>query len=187
MTDADVTDGTLGYAPEVKIRDLYAARLGDFRPNEKLLRTEYSFAEARVRADMRTLDSDNVLRIWEFKLVADHSGLGQALTYLALARLAERFERPVKGVLAAFAIGANIRTTNEVLNLGLELVVIPPTLRLAGAVLPSTHSQIALPDIALPDIPIRATLQDSPTALGACGDHTLNPPNQDDTYKRHQT
>src|SRR5262245_32901157 len=92
------------FAHECRIRDLYAARLTEFRPQERLLRTENGFAESRVRADMRTVDCGNVLRIWEFKIAASYDGLGQILTYLALERRATNFVRPVEGVLAAFSI-----------------------------------------------------------------------------------
>ena len=158
MQDADGAEKE-SYAREVRIRDLYAARLQELRPNEKLLKTEYSFLGARARADMRTLDSSEVLRIWEFKIIADYSGLGQALTYLALTRHELGHSRTVKGVLAAFEISDEIRLTNEVLNLGLELVLIPQTLRQAGGILPSTHFDFAMPSAPLPNIPIRLEQQ----------------------------
>ena len=47
------------FAHECAIRDAYALRLGEFRPNEKVIKTEYAFAGARARADMRTLDSEH--------------------------------------------------------------------------------------------------------------------------------
>lgn len=158
MQDADGAEKE-SYAREVRIRDLYAARLQELRPNEKLIKTEYIFIGARARADMRTLDSSEVLRIWEFKIIADYSGLGQALTYLALTRHESRHSRTVKGVLAAFEIPDEIRLTNEVLNLGLELVLIPQTLRHAGGILPSTHFEFAMPPAPLPNIPIRLEQQ----------------------------
>ncbi|MGV0157132.1 hypothetical protein ACSW29_27715 [Rhodococcus sp. GB-02] len=152
MTDATwLTQETLAH--ECAIRNEYAKRLADFRPHEKLLKTEWTFANARARADMRTIDRSDVLRIWEFKIVADYSGLGQALTYLALTRLEKKFEVPVKGVLAAFIIRPEIRTANEVLNLGLELVEIPVHLRLAGGIPMSTERAPDLPDIPTVLIP----------------------------------
>jgi hypothetical protein len=140
-----LTQETLAH--ECAIRNEYANRLASFRPDEKLLKTEWTFAKARARADMRTIDRNNVLRIWEFKIVADYSGLGQALVYLAHTRLEKMFEMPVKGVLAAFVISPELRTANEVLNLGLELVEIPAQLRRAGGIPTSTGSAPGLPNI----------------------------------------
>ncbi|MFF2395891.1 hypothetical protein [Nocardia sp. NPDC058114] len=140
-----LTQETLAH--ECAIRNEYAKRLADFRPDEKLLKTEWAFANARARADMRTIDRSDMLRIWEFKIVADYSGLGQALTYLALTRLEKDFKVPVKGVLAAFVIPDEIRTANEVLNLGLEFVEIPSQLRRAGDIPISAGRAPTLPDI----------------------------------------
>ena len=122
------------FAHECRIRDIYAARLVEFRPRERLLKTENGFAGTRVRADMRTVDSRNCLYIWEFKIVASYDGLGQIQTYVALERQASRFQRSVQGVLAAFSIQPEIRTAIDVLNLGIELVELPPKLRLAGGI-----------------------------------------------------
>ena len=85
-----------------------------------------------ARADMRTVDHGQTLREWEFKIEADYSSLGQALVYVALARRASNFERPVRGVVAAFSFPDHIAYANEAMNLGLELVEIPPWLRQAG-------------------------------------------------------
>jgi hypothetical protein len=131
------------YAHECHIRDLYAKRLSEFRPEEMLLKTEHSYAGSRVRADMRTISSNGVIRVWEFKIFASYEGLGQALTYLALARKEQGFERPIRAVLAAFEFQPEIRTTNEVLNLGLELVDLPAKLRLAGGV-PSIATAVSV-------------------------------------------
>lgn len=153
----EVTDDQLSlaekYAGECKIRDLYSRRLTEFRPAERLLGTESMFEGSSVRADMRTVDEHNVLRIWEFKIFAGYEGLGQALTYLALARKAVNFDRPVKGVLAAFDFQSEIVSAVEVLNLGIELVAIPPKLRHAGGV-PLTGE---LPQIV--DIPFQPHLR----------------------------
>jgi RecB family endonuclease NucS len=145
------------FAHECRIRDVYASRLSEFRPREKLLKTEYTFAGSRIRADMRSVDSINTLRIWEFKLFAGYEGLGQILTYLALERRATNFQREVRGVLAAFSIQPEIRTAVDVLNLGIELVDIPAKLRLAGGI-PATEPLAPLPDIphfAEPTLPHR--------------------------------
>jgi hypothetical protein len=150
-----MTDGT--YARECLIRDLYSKRLREFRPAEKLLKTEYTFTGSRVRADMRTIDRADLLRIWEFKIFASYEGLGQVLTYLALARMAAEFARPVKGVLAAFDFQPEVIAAVEVLNLGIELVVIPPKLRLAGGV-PVIHtptSTLNIPYLTDPVIPTK--------------------------------
>jgi RecB family endonuclease NucS len=136
----------IAFAHECRVRDLYAARLEEFRPQEKLLKTENGFVGSRVRADMRTVDSRNGLRIWEFKIEASYDGLGQILTYLALQRLTSGFRRRVQGVLAAFLIQPEIRTAIDVLNLGIELVELPSKLRLAGGI-PAVTSLIPVPDI----------------------------------------
>ncbi|MGH2559028.1 MAG: hypothetical protein ACRDJH_08185 [Thermomicrobiales bacterium] len=57
----------------------------DFRPGERLLNNEHSYAGTNVRGDMRTLDSSNLIRIWEFEINASYEGLGQVLTYVAMA------------------------------------------------------------------------------------------------------
>jgi hypothetical protein len=142
----------VAFAHECRVRDLYAARLEDFRPRERLLKTENGFVGSRVRADMRTVDSRNELRIWEFKIVASYEGLGQILTYLALERLTTSFQRGVQGVLAAFSIQAEIRTAIDVLNLGIELVELPAKLRLAGGIPAVTNAS------PVPNIPTLADL-----------------------------
>lgn len=140
------------YARECLIRDLYADRIAEFRPSERLLKTEYMFPGSAVRADMRTVDTNGLLRVWEFKIFASYEGLGQALTYLALARKAENFAKPVKAVLAAFEFKSEVVTAVEVLNLGIELVVIPSKLRLAGGV-PLLDAPKPVPNIPhLPDL-----------------------------------
>jgi hypothetical protein len=144
------------FAHECRIRDLYAARLAEFRPQERLLKTENTFAGSRLRADMRTVDSRNVLRIWEFKIVASYEGLGQVLTYLALERLATNFQREVQGVLAAFSIQTEVRAAVDVLNLGIELVELPAKLRLAGGI-----PVVAAPT-SVADIPNLAQLPPAP-------------------------
>ncbi|GAA3040762.1 hypothetical protein GCM10010464_00390 [Pseudonocardia yunnanensis] len=135
-----------GFAHECRIRDLYARRLPEFRPGEMLIKTEHTYAGSRVRADMRTLSSDGVIRIWEFKITASYAGLGQALTYLAVARQREGFERTFRGVLAAFDFQSEVRTAVEVLNLGIELVELPAKFRLAGRV-PQINSHASIPTI----------------------------------------
>jgi hypothetical protein len=97
---------------------------------------------------MRTVDQSNRIRIWEFKIKAGFDGLGQVLTYMALARLELNFARPVLGVLAAFEIPGELLTAIEVLNLGIETVLLPEQLRLAGAA-PGLAASVPVPHIPL--------------------------------------
>lgn len=133
MAEAGLEPSRSDHAPERAIRDAYAARLTDFRPTERLWRTEYTYRPSMLRADMRTVDELNRVRIWEFKIKAGFDGLGQILTYVALTRQELDFARPVLGVLAAFEIPDEICKTIEVQNLGIETVLLPDTLRFAGA------------------------------------------------------
>lgn len=125
---------------ECRVRDLYAERLAELRPQERLLATEHSYAGSKIRGDMRTIDADNVVRIWEFEIYCGYTGLGQVLTYVATARRATNFEKSTRGVLAAFGFQPEVIVAIEVLNLGVEVVQIPETLRLAGALLPTSAS-----------------------------------------------
>lgn len=136
------------YAGERAVRDVYAARLSEFRPAERLWKTEHTYPPSLLRGDMRTVDELNRVRIWEFKIKAGPDGLGQILTYVALARLELNFSRPVLGVLAAFEIPPELLQAIEVLNLGIEVVILPDHLRLAGRV-PSTASRTHVPHIPL--------------------------------------
>lgn len=122
------------FARETKIRDLYASRLTTLRPQEKLLKTEAGYESSLCRADMRTVDVNNVIREWEFKLSADYRALGQVLQYLALCRKERNFERDILAVIAAFKFTPELQTTVRVLNLGIELVVIPAWASSAGGV-----------------------------------------------------
>ena len=128
------SDGT--YAHECRIRDLYARRLSEFQPSQILIDTEYGFPNLStpLRADMRTVDENDTIRVWEFKLFGSYDGLGQALTYLSLARLELNFTKPMRGVLAAFDFQPEIVRANDVLIFGLELVMIPNQLRKAGGI-----------------------------------------------------
>jgi RecB family endonuclease NucS len=84
---------------------------------------------------MRTVDLNNVLREWEFKMRANASSLGQLLRYVALSRRDQNFQRHVVGVLAAFEFAEDVHFTNASMNLGLELVRLPRWLRNGGCVL----------------------------------------------------
>ena len=103
-----------------------------------------------TRADMRTVDRENVLREWEFKLYADYRALGQIIQYVALARLAENF-RVIRGVIAAFEFSPELPKVVEVANLSIELVVIPDWMRGAGGVVrtsPADREVRTLPKIS---------------------------------------
>jgi hypothetical protein len=122
------------FARETLIRDAYSSNLLTYRPLEKLIKCEVTYQTAAVRADMRTVDRTGLIREWEFKLIADYSALGQILTYLALARREYKFERQIRGVIAAFSIPPLVSQTIETLNLGIELILIPNHLRAAGGI-----------------------------------------------------
>ena len=83
---------------------------------------------------MRTIDDAGLLREWEFKIRADYRTLGQILLYVALARRERQFERPIRGVIAAFTIPDELRIAAEVLNLSVEFVTIPPWMCAAGEI-----------------------------------------------------
>ncbi|MEU6798667.1 hypothetical protein ABZ907_43820 [Nonomuraea wenchangensis] len=110
---------------------------------------------------MRTIDQDGIIRVWEFKISATYDGLGQVLTYTALARLDVKFQRPVRGVLAAFEVQPEVVTAIEVLNLGIEVIVLPDKLRLAGGV-PLTTPTIVVPQIPNLSILLPSTRKDEP-------------------------
>ena len=118
---------------ECRVRDYYATQLESERPGEILVRREQRYPGCGLRADMRTVDTDDVLREWEFKIFADYHALGQILQYVALARTTEGF-RPIRGVIAAFTFSDELVLANEVLNLNLELVTIPMWMAQAGGV-----------------------------------------------------
>ena len=65
------------YAAERAVRDAYAARLREFRPDERLWKTEHTYPPSLLRGDMRTVDQRNRVRIWEFKIRVGFDGLGQ--------------------------------------------------------------------------------------------------------------
>ncbi|WP_449542703.1 hypothetical protein [Enterobacter ludwigii] len=119
-------------ANECRIRDYYAVNLGYFRPEEKLARCEQRYPNSLLRADMRTVNPQNTIREWEFKINADYKALGQILQYIALARENEN-SRVIRGVIAAFTFTPELRLANERMNLNLELVLLPTWMRGAGA------------------------------------------------------
>ena len=119
-------------ANECRIRDYYAAHLETFRPEEKLARCEQRYSNSSLRADMRTINPQNTIFEWEFKINADYKALGQILQYVALARENEK-SRVIRGVIAAFTFTPELRLANERMNLNLELVLLPTWVRGAGA------------------------------------------------------
>lgn len=136
------------YAHECGIRDFYATRLAVERPNERLVRKEARYSTVARRVDMRTIDHVGLLREWEFKIRADYRTLGQILLYVAHARRERQFERPIRGVIAAFTIPSELRIAVEVLNLSIEFVTIPPWMRAAGYVPANrTGQRINIPKI----------------------------------------
>lgn len=138
------------YEHECRVRDLYAARLEELRPSERLLSTEHTYGDGSIRGDMKTVDAANTIRVWEFEIFCSYTGLGQILTYVAAARRATSFKRRIRGVLAAFEFQREVAEAVDVLNLGVELVHIPPKFRRAGGLLaPSTA-------VAAPVIPTHA-------------------------------
>jgi hypothetical protein len=120
------------FAHETHIRNAFLEELASYRPNEKVIGRELTYEQPGARVDLRTVDSHQTIREWEFKIKADYSALGQILVYVALARAEYSNQRIIRGVLAAFAFPERIRYTVEALNLGIELYVIPPALRSAG-------------------------------------------------------
>ncbi len=122
------------FAHECKIRDFYASKLHELRPSEKVSKKEVRYPTSLVRADLRTIDDRNVIREWEFKLLADYKSIGQILAYIAQAKLQHGLLRPILPVIAAFSFPEEIKTAVYVNNLGIELVNIPPQFRRAGGI-----------------------------------------------------
>jgi RecB family endonuclease NucS len=154
MTEAQIDSDCTDFERETRIRDAYAANLDRERPHERLLRREHTYGDVAmrsIRGDMKTVDHTNALHIWEFKIQAGYSGLGQILAYVAMARKAVGFEKIVRGVLAAFSFQPEITEAMELLNLGIEAVEIPPKYRQAGGILPT--GMVAAP----PVIPAKTT------------------------------
>ncbi len=57
------------------MRDYFSRRLKDFRPGERVVRTEPPIGKTGRRADLLTVDGFNTLRLWEFKLVAGYDAI----------------------------------------------------------------------------------------------------------------
>ena len=124
----------VSFAHETQIRTAFSNGIASYRPDERVIGREMTYEQPGARVDLRTVDSQQVIREWEFKIKADYSALGQILVYIALARAEYGNRRIIRGVLAAFYFPERIRYTVEALNLGIEIYVIPPALRSAGNV-----------------------------------------------------
>ena len=147
------------FANECRIRDVYAKTLSTIRPAEKVVTTATRFKYSPLIADMLTTDTNNVLRVWEFKIIATYESLGQVLVYLAHKRLDSILDnaaqakhgsfKNIRAVLAAFEFRPEVEVANAVLNLGIELVVIPKKYAGAGYV-PSGTPQATTPRLPTP-------------------------------------
>ena len=109
---------------ELIMRDAYANRLNEFRPDERLINCEKTIPGTSLRTDMETVDINNVIRVWEFKVIADYSGLGQLLVYLHLKRKETEFKKSIIGVLAVTEISNYIREAIISSGLNIEVVLI---------------------------------------------------------------
>lgn len=98
-----------------------------------------------MRVDLRTVDASNLLREWEFKIVATYEALGQVLVYAHRAIL-ENPHRQVRGVIAAFEFQPELYETVRGFCLNIELVTIPSWMAQAGAV-PLTSSAVTVVNI----------------------------------------
>ena len=134
MAGMTLTNGRIvdELAHECQIRDAYKRHLLSERPREKFIAKEVTYTLSSVRADMRTLDSDGIIREWEFKKKATVTSIGQILNYVRLAREEYDFKRRVRGVIAALDFDKDLFRTIEMMNLGIELVQIPPWMYRGG-------------------------------------------------------
>lgn len=120
------SDPSIIYARECVVRDAFADALHEYRPLElEISRESLPGLIGRKRADLFTVDRDDVLRVWEFKLRAGPDAIGQVLVYLALCRKHYGFNRVIRPVLAAAEIDNDVRYAVEALHLGIELVQLP--------------------------------------------------------------
>ena len=120
----DLRDSSI-VAPECQIRNYYARNLNNVRPMEKLIGTELVHKPLSIRADMRTVDEQELIREWEFKIEADYKAIGQIMVYIASLKIKYNFKRPIRGVIAAVKIPDLIRRTITINSLEIELVQIP--------------------------------------------------------------
>ncbi|RKH00487.1 hypothetical protein D7X74_38540 [Corallococcus sp. CA047B] len=118
---------------ETKVRDLYARDIGEVRPGERVVGKECRYGESGMRVDLRTVDTSNLIREWEFKIYATYEALGQIQVYVYQALCANPGQQ-VRGVIAAFDFQLELRQTVRSLNLNIELVTIPHWMAQAGGV-----------------------------------------------------
>lgn len=130
---------------ELQIRDNFADRLTEFRPDEKLLGCEQYYSKFALRTDMETIDKDNTIRVWEFKVVADYSAIGQLIVYLHIKRQATNFERNVVGVLAATEFPLHICEAVIASGLNIELYTINKSVSGLDYYLPNNKVNISFP------------------------------------------
>ncbi|MDQ3933702.1 MAG: hypothetical protein M3340_03630 [Actinomycetota bacterium] len=131
------------------MRNAYADELQRYRPLELEVSRERLPGTADCkRADLFTVDRQGLLRVWEFKVRATGASLGQLLLYLALCRRHYNGKRVVRPVLAAAEFDPDVTFAIEALNLGIEVVVLPPAVLNAGRI-PFSHPAEAVPAFAL--------------------------------------
>lgn len=146
----EATDSDVHFAYECHIRDFFAKNITRFRPGELVSSKEVVYANSNIRADLRTVNSRDVIFEWEFKIEADYSSIGQVLSYTAQAKTEFGFKRTVRPVIAAFNFPDEIKLAIEVNNLGIEIVELPLWMRAAGSIPEVVH---APPKIFLPTLP----------------------------------
>ena len=129
FADCDIT-----YARELAMRNAYADELSTYRSQEYEVSREGLPGGTRRRADLHTVDRNEVLRVWEFKIRATPDALGQLQMYLWLCRLHYGLSRVVRPVLAAAEFDPELPAVIEGLNLGIEVVRLPPAVLNAGDV-----------------------------------------------------
>lgn len=136
MKTTALSDPTAVFARECLIRDAYADELAFYRPTEwEVSREALPGLTDFKRADLMTVEKpSDVLRVWEFKLRVTPAAIGQVLTYLALCRRHYNFVRTIRPVLAAIEFDPDVEYTIEALNLGIEIVKLPPAVFNAGRV-----------------------------------------------------
>ncbi|NVJ00814.1 hypothetical protein HV824_22220 [Myxococcus sp. AM009] len=118
---------------ETRVRDLYARDIREVRPGERVIGKECRYGESGMRVDLRTVDTSDLIREWEFKIYARYESLGQIQVYVYQALCANP-GRQVRGVIAAFDFQPELRQTVRSLSLNIELVTIPHWMAQAGGV-----------------------------------------------------
>ena len=137
------------YARERAIRDSYAADLQRYRPEElEVNREALPGLQKQKRADLLTVDRQRLLRVWEFKVRATPTALGQLLVYLALCRRHYGDQRIIRPVLAAAEFDPDVTVAIEALNLGVEVIELPPTVLNAGKV-PFSRADLSVPVLSI--------------------------------------